>query len=136
MKSSREHKRCGTSFLFLVMIISILFFAVVYVANPFLRMFFRILLIPVVAGVSYEVLMYSNRSHSALMRIVTWPGLMLQKLTTQEPDAAEAETAIASTLAVLDAEGRLPEHLQADWERVRSQITLIDGDAEKGTDGE
>ena len=133
---TRLNRRCGTSFLFLVMIISILFFAVVYVSNPFLRMFFRILLIPVVAGVSYEVLMYSNRSHSALMRIVTWPGLMLQKLTTQEPDAAEAETAIASTLAVLDAEGRLPEHLQADWERVRSQITLIDGDAEKGTDGE
>ena len=80
--------------------------------------------------------MYSNRRHSAIMRIVTWPGRMLKNLTTQEPDAAEAETAIASTLAVLDAEGRLPEHLQADWERVRSQITLIDGDAEKGTDGE
>lgn len=125
---TRLNRRCGTSFLFLVMIISILFFAVIYVSNPILRLGLRILLIPVVAGVSYEVLMFSNRSEAKWVRVLTWPGLMLQKLTTREPDAGEAETAIASTLAVLKAEGRLPEHLEADWERIREGICLTDAE--------
>ena len=89
----------------------------------------------VVAGVSYEVLIFSSKNDSAFMRIVTWPGLMLQKLTTREPDEQEAETAIASTLAVLAAEGRLPEHLKEDWNRVQSQITLTDGQGNLLSDG-
>ncbi len=121
---TRLNRRCGTSFLFLVMLISILFFAVIYVSNPLLRLVFRVLLIPVVAGVSYEVLMFSNRSEAKWVRVLTWPGLMLQKLTTREPDAQEIETAIASTLVVLKAEGRLPEHLEEDWQRIRQEIEL------------
>lgn len=123
---TRLNRRCGTSFLFLVMLISILFFAVIYVSNPLLRLGLRILLIPVVAGVSYEVLMFSNRSEAKWVRILTWPGLMLQKLTTREPDVQEVETAIASTLVVLKAEGRLPEHLEEDWQRIRQEIELTD----------
>ena len=125
---TRLNRRCGTSFMFLVMFISILFFAVIYVSNPLLKLVYRLLLIPVVAGVSYEVLMFSNKSDSAFMKIVSWPGMMMQKLTTREADGSQVETAIASTLVVLKAEGRLPEHLEADWERVRSQITLVDGE--------
>ena len=125
---TRLNRRCGTSFMLLVMFISILFFAVIYVSNPLLKLVYRLLLIPVVAGVSYEVLMFSNKSDSAFMKIVSWPGMMMQKLTTREADGSQVETAIASTLVVLKAEGRLPEHLEADWERVRSQITLVDGE--------
>ena len=135
LRYTRLNRRCGTSFLFLVMIISILFFAWINVSNPLLKIFFRLLLVPVVAGVSYEVLIFSSKNDSAFMRIVTWPGLMLQKLTTREPDEQEAETAIASTLAVLAAEGRLPEHLKEDWNRVQSQITLTDGQGNLLSDG-
>ena len=123
---TRLNRRCGTSFLFLVMIVSILFFAVIYVSNPLLRLVLRILLIPVVAGVSYEVLMFSNRSEARWVHILTWPGLMLQKLTTREPDTQEIETAIASTLVVLKAEGRLPKYLEEDWQRIRQEIELTD----------
>lgn len=70
--------------------------------------------------------MFSNRSEAKWVRILTWPGLMLQKLTTREPDVQEVETAIASTLVVLKAEGRLPEHLEEDWQRIRQEIELTD----------
>lgn len=124
LRYTRLNRRCGTSFLFLVMIISILFFALINVSNPLLKIVCRLLLVPVVAGVSYEVLIFSSKNESAFIRLITWPGLMLQKLTTREPDEQEVETAIASTLAVLAAEERLPEHLKEDWLRVRGRITM------------
>ena len=96
LKSSKEHKRCGTSFLLIVMCISIVFFMFIRVESPVLRLVLRILLVPVIAGVSYEVLRLAGNSDSKFMDIVSRPGLWLQHLTTREPDASMVEVAIAS----------------------------------------
>ncbi len=119
---TRLNRRCGTSFIFLVMVISILFFSLVYTDNMLLKVLYKLLLIPVVAGVSYEILMLSNKYPNPVLRAFVWPGLQLQRLTTREPDESEIEAAIASTLKVLEAEGRLPGHLREDWERVRPTV--------------
>ncbi len=93
----RLHPRCGTNYLFLVMGISILFFAAVgWNANLWLRMLTRILLLPVVAGISYEALRFGARSDSLLARIIRAPGMALQKITTKEPDEGMLEVAIAA----------------------------------------
>ena len=102
LKSSKEHKRCGTSFLLIVMCISIVFFMFIRVDSPVLRLVLRVLLVPVIAGVSYEVLRLAGNSDSKLMDIVSRPGLWLQHLTTSEPDADMVEVAIASGEAVFD----------------------------------
>ncbi len=102
LKSSKEHKRCGTSFLLIVMCISIVFFMFIRVDSPVLRLVLRVLLVPVIAGVSYEVLRLAGNSDSKLMDIVSRPGLWLQHLTTSEPDADMVEVAIASVEAVFD----------------------------------
>ncbi len=102
MKSSKEHKRCGTSFLLIVMCISIIFFMFIRVDSPLLKVFLRVLLVPVIAGVSYEVLKRAGNSDSKLMDIISRPGLMLQHLTTKEPDESMVEVAIASVEAVFD----------------------------------
>lgn len=102
LKSSKEHKRCGTSFLLIVMCVSIVFFMFIRVDSPVLRLVLRVLLVPVIAGVSYEVLRLAGNSDSKLMDIVSRPGLWLQHLTTSEPDADMVEVAIASVEAVFD----------------------------------
>lgn len=102
MKYPRFHKRCGTSFLFIVMIISILFFMVIYVDNPVLRILLRLLLVPVIAGVSYEFIRLAGRNDSWLFRVLSAPGLWVQRLTTKEPDQEMLEVAIASVEGVLD----------------------------------
>ena len=102
LKSSKEHKRCGTSFLLIVMCISIVFFMFIRVDSPVLRLVLRVLLVPVIAGVSYEVLRLAGNSDSKFMDIVSRPGLWLQHLTTSEPDASMVEVAIASVEAVFD----------------------------------
>jgi uncharacterized protein YqhQ len=101
-KSSKEHKRCGTSFLLIVMIISILFFMVVQVDTLPLRILSRIVLIPVIAGVSYEFLRLAGRSDSKLVDILSRPGMWMQELTTKEPDDSMIEVGIASVEAVFD----------------------------------
>ena len=102
-KYSRLHPRCGTNYLFLVMAISILFFAAVgFNANFWLRLFSRILLLPVVAGLSYEVLRFGGRSESVLARIVRAPGMALQHITTVEPDEGMLEVAITAFKIALD----------------------------------
>ena len=100
--SSKEHKRCGTSFIFLVMIISILFFMVIRVDSIALRFLSRILLVPVIAGVSYEILMMAGKHDNILMDLISKPGLMMQGLTTKEPDRPMIEVAIAAVEAVFD----------------------------------
>ena len=102
MYHGAEHKRCGTSFLLIVMCISIVFFMFIRVDSPVLRLVLRVLLVPVIAGVSYEVLRLAGNSDSKLMDIVSRPGLWLQHLTTSEPDADMVEVAIASVEAVFD----------------------------------
>ncbi len=101
-KYSRLHKRCGTSFLLIVMIISILFFMWIQVDNIFLKVLCRILLVPVIAGVSYEFIRLAGKSNSKIICILSKPGLMLQNLTTKEPDLDMIEVAIHSVEAVLD----------------------------------
>lgn len=102
MKSSKHHKRCGTNFLFIVMIISIIFFIFINVTSPVLRVVIRLLLIPVIAGVSYEVIKLAGRSEGKFVQIISYPGMMMQKLTTKEPDEQMVEVAIAAVEAVFD----------------------------------
>ncbi len=101
-KQSREHKRCGTSFMLTVMVISVIFFMFVRVDNTLLRFAVRLLLIPVIAGVSYEFIRYAGRHDSALINVLSRPGMWLQALTTREPDKEMIEVAIRSIEAVFD----------------------------------
>ena len=101
-KQSREHKRCGTSFIFIVLFISIIFFIFIRVDNIWLKVLYRIVLVPVIAGVSYEFIRLAGKSENALVNILSKPGMMLQKLTTKEPDDSMIEVAIASVEAVFD----------------------------------
>lgn len=101
-KSSRFHKRCGTSFLFLVVFISILFFACIRMDSAIWRFSLRILLVPVIAGVAYEFLRLAGRSENAFVNLLSKPGLWFQKFTTKEPDEDMIEVAIASVEAVFD----------------------------------
>ena len=101
-KYSRLHKRCGTSFLLIVMVVSIICFMFIRVDNMALKIVLRVILVPVIAGVSYEVIQWAGRSESCLVIIVSKPGLMLQKLTTREPDLEMLEVAIASIEAIYD----------------------------------
>lgn len=101
-KSSRFHKRCGTSFLFLVVFISILFFACIRTDSAIWRFSLRILLVPVIAGVAYEFLRLAGRSENAFVNLLSKPGLWFQKFTTKEPDEDMIEVVIASVEAVFD----------------------------------
>ena len=95
------HPRCGTSFLMFVMIISVILFSLFGWPNIWVRLLSRILLIPVVAGLSYELLKWAGRSDNAVVKVLSMPGLLLQKLTTREPSNEQLEIAIASMKAVL-----------------------------------
>lgn len=100
--SSREHKRCGTSFLFFVVIISIIATMFIRVDSRILRLILRLAIIPLVAGVSYELLRLAGRSEHMLVNLLSKPGLWMQKLTTKEPDEEMIEVGIASVEAVFD----------------------------------
>lgn len=104
-KYTRFHPRCGTSFLFIVMIVSILFFSFLTWDNVWMRIGLRLLLLPVVAGLSYEVIKFAGRSKSKCVSFLTKPGLWMQRLTTREPDESQLEVAIASIKAVLPKDG-------------------------------
>ena len=110
LKSSRLHKRCGTSFLFFVIIVSAVLLMFVQMESPVLRIVVRLLLVPVIAGVSFEIIRLAGRSDNPLVNALSKPGLALQKLTTREPDAAQAEVAIAAVEAVFDWKAYLREN--------------------------
>ena len=116
-KSSKEHKRCGTSFLLIVMVISILFFMVIRVENVWLRASSRIILIPVIAGVSYEFLRLAGRSNSCLINALSRPGMWMQALTTTEPDDSMIEVAIAAVEEVFDWKAYLRENFPESEDR-------------------
>ena len=101
-KSSRLHNRCGTSFLLIVMLISIVFFLFIRVDNRILQLLLRLVLIPVIAGVSYEFIRLAGRSDHMLVNLFSKPGLLLQRITTREPDDSMIEVGIASVEAVFD----------------------------------
>lgn len=101
-KSSKQHKRCGTSFLLIVMLISIIFFMFIEVESGILKLVIRLLLIPVIAGVSYEFIRLAGRYDNWFVNILSVPGLWMQNITTKEPDDDMIEVAIASVEAVFD----------------------------------
>lgn len=101
-KSSRLHKRCGTSFLFFVIMVSVILFIFIRVDSPLLRVLVRILLIPVIAGISYELIRLAGRSEGKVIGLLSKPGMLLQRLTTREPDDDMIEVGIASVEAVFD----------------------------------
>ncbi len=102
MKSSKEHRRCGTSFIFFVLFISIIFFIFIRVDTLWLRLVIRILLIPVIAGVSFEFIRWAGNSNSKAANILSRPGMWMQALTTKEPTPDMVEVGIASVEAVFD----------------------------------
>lgn len=101
-KSSKQHKRCGTSFLLIVMLISVIFFMFIQVESGVLKLVLRLLLIPVIAGVSYEFIRLAGRYDNWLVNLISVPGMWMQKLTTKEPDDEMIEVGIASVEAVFD----------------------------------
>ena len=112
LKSSKHHKRCGTSFMFIVMVVSIIFFIFIDVTSPVLRVVIRLMLIPIIAGVSYELIKLAGKSDSKFVQIISYPGMLMQKLTTKEPDAEMVEVAIAAVAAVFDWDTIIHEELE------------------------
>ncbi|MCI8948480.1 MAG: DUF1385 domain-containing protein [Lachnospiraceae bacterium] len=115
-RSSKQHKRCGTSFLLIVMVISILFFMVIRTDTLWLRIVSRIVLIPVIAGVSYEFLRLAGRSDSKIVDFLSRPGMWMQNLTTKEPDDGMIQVAIQAVEAVFDWKAYLNENFPG-WEK-------------------
>lgn len=109
-KSSRLHKRCGTSFLFLVICISIITFLFIQTDSGVLRIVLRLLFVPVIAGAAYEFIRLAGKSDHALIVLLSRPGMALQKLTTKEPDDSMIEVGIASVEAVFDWRAYLKEN--------------------------
>ena len=99
---SKQHKRCGTSFMLLVMLISVIFFIILQPKTLLLRILSRVLLVPVIAGISYEFIRFAGRTDNMIINILSKPGLWMQALTTKEPDDSMIEVAIQSVDAVFD----------------------------------
>lgn len=102
MRSSRLHRRCGTSFLLFVVMISIILFFFIRTDRMLLKILYRVILIPVIASISYEIIRLAGKYDNAFTRIISLPGMLLQKLTTREPDRKMVEVAIVAVEAVFD----------------------------------
>lgn len=121
MRSSRLHRRCGTSFIFFVFFVSIVLFFFIRVENPLLRVVIRILLMPVVAGISYEIIRLAGRSDNILVRIISAPGMAIQRMTTKEPDESMVEVAIAAVETVFDWRKYLNENFGYEPEESQTE---------------
>lgn len=137
MRSSRIHKRCGTSFMFFVVFVSIILFFFIRVQNPVYRVLLRIALIPVIAGISYEIIRLAGRSDNIIIKIISAPGMLLQRLTTKEPDESMAEVAIKSVEAVFDWKAYLEEAFgyEIDESWLRDEEQQEDESEENGSEG-
>ena len=123
MASSRLHKRCGTSFMLLVMVISIVLFMFISVEDPALRVLIRILLVPVIAGISYEIIrLAGNNGNNIFVKVISAPGMWLQTLTTKEPTEDMVEVAIKSVEAVFDWKEYLKEEFGYGEEAVEDEV--------------
>lgn len=127
------HPRCGTAFLLIVMIISIFIFSFLGWQNIFVRMASRLLLLPLVAGLSYEVIRLAGKSDAPLVKAVIYPGLLLQKLTTREPDDKQLEVAICAFKAAMVTCGE--EMLHADQRNVLDGSPCCGAAAAQGSRG-
>lgn len=122
------HPRCGTSFVMFVLIISLILFSFLGWPNLVWRIASRLLLMPVIAGISYELLKWAGRSDNVVVKVLSWPGLMMQKLTTGEPDEDQLEVAIVSLRAVL---GELePGIISASGDTAGAEARDADSEAE------
>jgi uncharacterized protein YqhQ len=113
-KFGRLHPRCGTNFLFLVMIVSIILFSLTGWNSLWERIMYRIILLPVVSGITYEIIRWMGKGKSKFASILAYPGLMLQKLTTKEPDLRQLEVAIAALKAAEGIEDIVEEKIEVD----------------------
>lgn len=118
-KSSRQHKRCGTSFLLFVVFVSVIIFFFIRVESPVLRIVLRIALVPVIAGISYEIIRLAGKNDNPVVNIISAPGMWLQKLTTREPEDDMIEVAIASVEAVFDWRAYFKETFGFDAEEAQ-----------------
>ena len=126
MRSSRLHKRCGTSFIFFVFFVSIILFFFIRVENPLARVLIRILLMPVIAGISYEIIRLAGRSDNFFVRILSAPGMLIQRMTTKEPDAEMVQVAIAAVEAVFDWKAYLRENFGYEAEEETEQNSDVE----------
>lgn len=117
-KSSRQHKRCGTSFLFFVVIVSIFICFLITAESQILRVVIRILLMPVIAGISFEIIRFAGRSENAFVNLLSKPGLMVQNMTTKEPDDDMIEVAIEAVEAVFDWKAYLNDNFGTSYKGV------------------
>lgn len=108
-KSSRQHKRCGTSFLLFVMLVSCVMIFFIQADSQIIKVAIRIALVPVIAGISYELIKWAGNSENSIVSLLSQPGLWLQNLTTKEPDDDMIEVAIQSVEAVFDWKKYLEE---------------------------
>lgn len=127
MHSSRLHRRCGTSFMLLVMLISVICFFFIRVDSLLLKVVIRLLLIPVIAGISYEVLRFAGKHNNIFVRIISAPGMLLQRLTTKEPDESMVEVAIAAVEAVFDWKDFLKEKFGVDVNAPEETAESVEG---------
>lgn len=135
-KSSREHKRCGTSFMLLVMFISVIFFIFIHMDNAFWQVVVRLLLVPVIAGVSYEIIRWAGRHDNVFVNIISKPGMLLQKLSTKEPTDDMIEVAIAAVEAVFDWKTFLAKYDSLEdypCSRKKQSLTVDVEQTEEGT---
>ena len=116
MRSSRLHRRCGSSFVLFVMFVSIVLFFFIRTDSMLLRVVYRIVLIPVISGISYELIRLAGRTDNIVVRIISAPGLWMQKLTTKEPDETMIEVAIKSVEAVFDWKEYLKDTFGLEFE--------------------
>jgi uncharacterized protein YqhQ len=114
MRSSRLHKRCGTSFIFFVLIVSIILFFFIQVDNPAEKVILRLALMPVIAGISYEIIRLAGRTNNFLVRILSAPGMLVQRMTTKEPEREMTQVAIAAVEAVFDWKTYLCQNFDYD----------------------
>ena len=131
MRCSRLHKRCGTSFMFFVLFVSIILFFFIQVENPVQKVLLRIALMPVVAGISYEIIRLAGRSNNPIVNLLSLPGMLIQRMTTKEPDESMIEVAIAAVEAVYDWKAFLNENFDYEYE-----IEAVEEEAEAEDEAE
>ncbi len=130
-KHTTLHPRCGTTFMFIVILISIVVFTFAGWHSPIVNLLVRLALLPVIAGVSYEVFKLAAKTDNKLVRIISMPGLMLQKITTKEPDDSMIEVAIASLKAVIVKDTGVAEEVAASAETAPADTTQVEAGEEK-----
>lgn len=135
-RQSKHHRRCGTSFLFIVAFLSIIFFMFLHFDNMWLRILSRILLVPVIAGISYEFIHFAGNSDNKVVEILSRPGMWLQMLTTREPDNEMIEVAIASVEAVFDWRGYQRRCIAAEKSREKFRKNRSEGAGRRKTRAE